>query len=98
MRSYRPHTTVATIQYIPRERLALNFARSKSFEDVSPAGFQRLARKLEVDEAEVVEAVRASVAAVLDAWRDLRGDMVVPSVYLERVEAHLRELPLAKAG
>jgi serine/threonine-protein kinase HipA len=89
---------VATIQYIPGESLALNFARSKSFRDVSLAGFQRLARKLEVDETEVLEAVRTSVAAALDAWRDLRGDLVVPKVYRERIEEHLRELPLARVG
>lgn len=89
---------VATIQYLPKQRLALNFAKSKSFDDVSLAGFQRLARKLDVDEAEVTETVRSGVAAVLAAWRDLRGDMIVSKVYSSRVEEHLRKLPLAKAG
>jgi serine/threonine-protein kinase HipA len=89
---------VATIQFLPNQALALNFAKSKSFTDVSLANFQRLARKLDVDEAEVTEVVRSSVAAGLAAWRDLRGDMIIPKAYFNCVKEHLCKLPLTRAG
>ncbi len=89
---------VATVQYLPKEKLALNLAKSKSFEDVSIASFQRLARKIGVDEADITELVRSSVAATLDAWRELQGHILVPEAYPKRVEEHLRRAPLARAS
>jgi serine/threonine-protein kinase HipA len=89
---------VATVQYLSNERLALNLAKSKSFEDVSLASFQRLARKIGVDEAGVTELVRSSVAKTLAAWRELQGDLSVPAGYTKRIEEHLRKVPLAGAG
>jgi serine/threonine-protein kinase HipA len=89
---------VATVQYLPSERLALNLAKSRSFEDVSLASFQRLARKIGVDEAAVSELVRSCVAATLAAWRELRGHLRVPEAYTRRVEEHLQRVPLSRLG
>lgn len=89
---------VATVQYIPNEKLALNLAKSKLFEDVSLASFQRLARKTGVSEAEVTDLARRSVAATLDAWRELQGQRPVPNEYKRRIEEHLRRVPLARVG
>jgi serine/threonine-protein kinase HipA len=89
---------VATVQYLSREKLALNLAKSKSFEDVSIASFQRLARKIGVDEAGIADLVRSSVATTLDAWRELQGHLLVPDAYPKRVEEHLRRVPLARVG
>jgi serine/threonine-protein kinase HipA len=78
--------------------LALNLAKSKAFEDVTLASFQRLARKVGAEVAEVTEVVRASVAATLEAWRELRTELEVPRDYRTQVEEHLRSVPLARAG
>lgn len=88
---------VATIQYIPNETLALNLAKSKSFDDVTIASFQRLARKIGVDEAEVVGVVRETAARTLDSWRELREEPSVPRAYRARVDEHLRRLRLARS-
>ncbi|UQA55361.1 type II toxin-antitoxin system HipA family toxin [Polyangium aurulentum] len=87
---------VATVQYIPHEKLALNLAKSKSFEDVSLASFQRLARRLGLDEPEVTAAVQNDVAATLAAWRALRDHLSVPEAYRSSVDEHLARLPLAR--
>lgn len=87
---------VATVQYLPNQKLALNLASSKLFEDVSLASFQRLARKIGVDEANVSDLVRSSVATTLTAWRELRDDLPVPDVYRAQVDEHLRSIPLAR--
>lgn len=87
---------VSTVQYLHSDKLALKLARSKLFEDVTVASFLRLARKIEADEAQVGDVVRQSVAAMLDAWREIRGEPVVSKSYRAGVEAHLEGVPLAR--
>jgi serine/threonine-protein kinase HipA len=89
---------VATVQYIPHDKLALNLAKSKSFDDVSLASFQRLARRLGLDQSEVTTAVEHDTAATLAAWRELRDQVPVPQAYRSSVDEHLARLPLARGS
>jgi len=85
---------LSTIQYLPRDGLALNLARSKSWADVSIESFQRMARKLLLDEQAFVEQVRRSSAAVLDAWRAAAGDFGFDKTAREVIDSHIRSIPL----
>ncbi|WP_437766057.1 type II toxin-antitoxin system HipA family toxin [Sorangium sp. So ce281] len=89
---------VSTVQYVQTENLALNLAQSKLFGNVSLASFQRLARKIGANEDKITELVRSSVAATLAAWRELQSHLAVPDIYLKRVNEHLDNIPLARAG
>lgn len=72
--------------------LALNFNRSKRFEDVSLAGFARLARKIEHDEAELVGWVREDVPRILQAWSDTRAHLRLAPARLAQIDEHLELL------
>lgn len=85
---------VSTLQYIPNDTLALNLARSKRFEDVSVQTFERLARKLGLEGAEVLRIVKPAVEATLQSWRELRDNLPLPEEFKRRIEAHWQKVPL----
>ncbi|HYO70560.1 MAG TPA: HipA domain-containing protein, partial [Archangium sp.] len=85
---------VSTIQYMDRETLALNLARSKRFEDVSLETFERLARKLKLGSEEVLPTVREAVQATLDSWSTLRAELPIPESFKQRIEQHWKKVPL----
>jgi serine/threonine-protein kinase HipA len=89
---------VSTLQYIPGDTLALNLARSKRFEDVSLAAFERLARKLGLGSEDVLPVVRAAVEATLQSWRELRGQLPLPEEFKQRIESHWKRVPLLGGG
>lgn len=77
------------------DNLALNFARSKQFRDVSIAGFQRMARKLGCDPDAVAERARAAAQHIRDAWATVRADLPLSDEQRARIEQHWRRIPLA---
>ncbi|MCP3166209.1 type II toxin-antitoxin system HipA family toxin [Myxococcus qinghaiensis] len=89
---------VSTIQYMPNELLALNLAKSKRFEDVTLASFERLARKLELTSDEVLRVVKAAVSATLDTWSSLHPQLPLSSENKRRIEEHWQRVPLLQGG
>lgn len=85
---------VSTIQYIPNDKLALNLAKSKRFEDVSLASFERLARKLNLSTDDVLPVVRSTVSATLDTWSALHPNLPLSSKSKQLIEAHWKRVPL----
>jgi serine/threonine-protein kinase HipA len=85
---------VATTLYMPDERLALNLARSKRFEDVSVSSFSRLAEKAGSDAVRTVSVVRESVHHVRTAWRTLGGELRLTEDEKARLERRWSGLPL----
>lgn len=90
---------VSVIVYPQYSRtLALNFNRSKRFEDVSIDGFARFARKLKIDETEVCSWVREDVPRTLQAWRECSEQVRLSSAQRERVARHLALLRQAPSS
>lgn len=85
---------VSTIQYMPDDRLALNFGRSKRWEDMGMDTFRRLARKIDFDEAQIVGWTRQAVAATREAWTTSAGDFGYDSTARQRIEQHMGRVPL----
>jgi serine/threonine-protein kinase HipA len=87
---------VSVIVYPQYSRtLALNFNRSKRFEDVSLAGFARFARKLDVDESAVCDWVREDVRSILHAWCEVGERTPLSGARRESIEQHLKLLRAA---
>lgn len=76
------------------DNLALNFARSKQFRDVSIASFQRMARKLGCDPDIVAERARGAARRIRDAWSTVRADLPFSDEQRARIEQHWRRIPL----
>ncbi|WP_141324566.1 type II toxin-antitoxin system HipA family toxin [Myxococcus sp. AB025B] len=89
---------VSTIQYMPKDSLALNLARSKRFEDVTLASFERLARKLDLPPDEVLSTVKDTVAATLDTWSSLHPQLPLSTESKHRIEEHWKQVPLLTNG
>ncbi len=61
---------VSTIQYIEKDSLALNLAKSKQWTDISLAGFRRMARKIDIEESKILDWANTAIEAVRQAWRE----------------------------
>lgn len=89
---------VSTLQYMPQDTLALNLARSKRFADVSSQAFERLARKLDLESAEVLRIVKSAVEATRQSWGELRANLPLPEHFKQRIEKHWENIPLLNGG
>ena len=85
---------VSTIQYMPQDRLALNLGRSRQWEAMTLDTFRRLARKIDFDEAQLVAWTREAVATTHAAWAASAGDFGYDLVARQRLEQHMRRVPL----
>ena len=90
---------VSTVLY-PRlaRKLAMNFNRSTSFDDVSLDGFRRFARRISRDPEEVVRWVREDIARALDAWSTLHAELPLEDSHKTLLLAHQRRLQLHAGG
>lgn len=61
---------VATISYIPGDKLALKLSRESRFDRIEYAHFRRLAEKAGVDGDRVVRVVRETVEKAMATWPD----------------------------
>jgi serine/threonine-protein kinase HipA len=86
---------VATVLYPEVDDfLALNFARSKEYRDVSLASFQRMARKLGLDPEAVAGRAREAVRRIRDAWATVRAEVPLTGEQRDAIERHWRRIPL----
>lgn len=85
---------VSTIQYMPGDQLALNLAKSKRWEDIGMESFRRMARKIGVEEAWMVERVQAALEAILTAWRVSGKDFGYGAGSRHIIERHMAGIPL----
>ncbi len=87
---------VSTIQYMPNDKLALNLAKSKRWEDVGMDTFRRMARKLGEEESRMMARVQAAIDAILIAWRESGGDFGYDAEARGMLERHFKRIPLLR--
>ncbi len=87
---------VSTIQYKTDDKLALNLGGSKDWSDVNMAVFVRMARKAGMDELATEQWVAQAVQAVLEAWRHGAAEFGYNQAQRERLEHHMRSIPLLR--
>jgi serine/threonine-protein kinase HipA len=87
---------VSTIQYMPDDSLALNFAKSKRWENIDMDAFRRMARKIGEPEERMAARVQAAVASILDAWHESSGDFGYAAEARGILEKHFGRIPLLR--
>lgn len=87
---------LSTILYIPTDRLALNFAETKSFGDLDLQRFLHFADKARVSSTFVRDTVKNTVERFHVAW-GTRKDLPFPTGLENVIETHLKSLPIAKS-
>lgn len=90
---------VSTVLYPKLARkLAMNFNRSTSFDEVSLDGFRRFARRLDRDPEEMVRWVRDDVMRSLDAWSTLHVELPLDTGSKTLLVEHQSRLQLFARG
>ncbi len=76
------------------DKLALNFGRSKDFHLVGRRTFRRLAERLGVDAARILDVVDRAASEIREAWRELEAESSLSTDARERLRRHLGEMGL----
>jgi len=86
---------VSTLLYVPKERLALNFADTKSFEALDHDRFEKFAANARLSSALVREAVSSTVERFHAAWQQ-RKDLPISAELDSAINAHLKNVPISR--
>lgn len=85
---------VTTMAFITEDKLALNLARSKNWEDVGEQSFRRLATKVGLDPHRVWEQTDQTLERVTHAWDQVSGEF--PAATRALLAQHWDRVPLLK--
>ena len=87
---------LSTIAYIPDSRAALNFSRTKLFNEFSADELSHLAAKADLPEKLVVDAARETVALFHQHWQLEKYNLPLSRSVISVIETHLKTIPIAK--
>ncbi|MFA7242423.1 MAG: type II toxin-antitoxin system HipA family toxin [Sulfuricellaceae bacterium] len=85
---------VSIVQYKEDDRLALNLAKSKRWEDISRESFLRLARKIGYDEKSMGARVDTALEKTMDAWNHNWVNFGYDKHAYDCMLRHLKRVPL----
>ena len=85
---------VSTILYIENDHLALNVAGTKEMGQFSIDLLKRLAVKAKVPEALVTNNAREIVTTIKSVWKSFKTDTILPKQMIDRIEKHMKSIPL----
>ncbi|MCB1526724.1 MAG: type II toxin-antitoxin system HipA family toxin [Hyphomicrobiaceae bacterium] len=86
---------VSTIPYIPNDSSALNFSRSKSFDDFSVDELSHLAGKAQLPEKLVLDTALETVARFQEVWSKEKAHLPMTRNVAEAIDKLLPRIPLA---
>ena len=86
---------VATVPYLPGDKLALNLAGTKIMRDVSERHFIDLSAKARVPEYLVLQTMRETVEKTTVVWQQEKKLLPLSKEIIDRIEDHMQGLALA---
>jgi serine/threonine-protein kinase HipA len=86
---------VSTIPYIPNNKAALNFSRTKRFDEFSEDELAHLAAKARLPEKLVLDTARETVSLFHQHWHVEKVNLPLTDDVIQVVEAHLKTVPIA---
>ena len=89
---------VSTIAYIPDATAALNFSRTKRFDEFSTDELVHLAAKAMLPEKAVLEAAHETVELFHQHWQTEKNNLPLNHTIVETIEAHIKTIPIAKGA
>jgi serine/threonine-protein kinase HipA len=87
---------VSTVPYIPNDRLALNFVRTKKFPDITKELFRKFSVKALLPQAETLQTVERIVDAVKQYWPGIRKEIAIPNHISDKIDAHIHATLIVK--
>jgi len=85
---------VATLPYIPGDRLALSLGDTKDFAEVDVERFRRFADKAGLPVRLVLQTVRDTAARVRNIWPKHEAARALPNSIRNAIDEHMRTVPL----
>jgi serine/threonine-protein kinase HipA len=85
---------VATVPYLPADRLALSLGDTKEFADIDLDRFRRFAEKAGLPSRIVLRTVRETADKLRDLWPTLEPIRALPEQIRKAMAAHLQKVPL----
>lgn len=87
---------VSTIAFIPDESAALNFSRTKRFDEFSLDELSHLAAKAILPEKLVLDTARETVSLFHKHWQAEKTNLPLSADVIHAIENHLKIVPVAK--
>lgn len=85
---------VSTVPYIPGDQSALNFSRTRRFDEFSEDELLHLAGKAALPRKLVIDTARETVALFMERWRAEKTHLPMSCDVLGAIETHLTTLPI----
>lgn len=85
---------VATIAYLPDKTAALNFSRSKRFDEFTEDELAHMANRAAMPERLVLDTARETVELFHQHWKSEKANLPLRAEVIEAVEAHVQKIPL----
>ena len=85
---------VSTIAYIPDDKAALKFSRTKRFDGYSEDELVHLAAKALLPEKLVLDTARETVALFHQHWHAEKSNLPLSGDVIKAIEDHLKTVPL----
>ena len=89
---------VSTIAYIPDDKAALKFSRTRLFAEFSEDELSHLASRALLPERLVLDTARETVALFRQHWHAEKSNLLLAANVVSAIETHLASVPLARAG
>ena len=86
---------VSTIAYIPAQETALNFSRTKRFDQFSEDEISHLSAKARLPEKLVLDTLRETVALFHQHWQAEKKNLPLAKSVIQAIEAHVKTIPIA---
>lgn len=89
---------ISTIPYIPNDQSALNFSRTRRFDEFSEEELLHLAGKAALPRKLVVDAARETVELFMQRWASEKIHLPMGGDVINAIDKHLAKLPIVGEG
>jgi serine/threonine-protein kinase HipA len=86
---------VATIAYLPDEKAALNFSRTKRYSEFTEDELAHLANRAKMPETLVLDTARETVELFHQYWHSEKSNLPLHAKVIAAMEEHIENVPLA---
>jgi len=88
---------VSTIPYIPDETAALNFSRTKRFDEFSQDELLHLASKARLPGKLVLDTAQETVSLFHERWSAEKNNLPMRPEVVDAIDGHLKKVPIVKS-
>ena len=86
---------VSTIPYIPNDRSALTFSRTKEFSGYTVDELEHLSAKAALPRKLVVDTAKDTVTGFMEQWQTEKSHLPMDRSVIDTIDKHLENLPIA---